>query len=43
MRYEIARFGVCVCVCVCYQTMKRSLVRRVKIFEDGILGFKELF
>ena len=29
MRYEIARFGVC--VCVCYQTMKRSLVRRVKI------------
>lgn len=41
MRYEIARFGVC--VCVCYQTMKRSLVRRVKIFEDGILGFKELF
>lgn len=38
MRCEIPRFGVC------YQTMKRSLVRRVgENFEDGILGFKKLF
>lgn len=28
-----------VCVRVRYETMKRSLVRSVKIFEDGILGF----